>query len=823
MLGRCCLVVVIGSELWAQTCDDIRGGVGPKASRLVLYFPTSVDPDFKNVVTPDEFRTSCGCDCELAGCSGPSPCDPSHVCYTAPLMPFDGDELDPSLSGNLPTDPLIDAILETVRFDYCEFDVDVVSTRLPTALPPAWPRTQVVAIGSDDAPTWRSDMVTEESGPFGLAERGNDVGDATAVDFARVWAGSVRFWCGCDSMNADDCGPTTLGTMNATVERWADVLGRVVSHEAAHNYGVRHCEALPRLAGENYADHIMATGVPLESECSTECSSPAPTGCTTGSLECPDRIGPAFFSDTSYGVLARNVGLCIKTVHNWDFVNKNVDSARYLEIDVLTEPAVSTLTVSWVYTGSQSPWAAPVVTAAGTTIFRGSSYNRHRIRWETPKSWSGGPDGLVPTDQLFHVGVAFNSPGPVIVVDTKLRDSSNAELAYHPRMFGYDTGSVFGGPCLFDVTFSNPTPERGPLILANVEVRLVPRLIDIHSMVSATIDEPASRDGRTVVPYRSSVVVPVDGVTVSGDHPITVARLSDPRVIDIEYGGNAGNGDVPSGAAPLNYPAAEGRFLALFPSTYVYITADVIDPAADVTSRLYYQFAGGVPDCNENGIDDMIEIVNGSAPDGNGNGMPDECETQFRRSDFDADGNVVLTDAVASFNYLFQGGLVPSCEDAADANDDGGGRHQRRDLRLGVSLPRWFRSAHAVSRLWNGPHRHGRSRLRRVRGLSCTLTRRSAERVDRFARPTDRTEPMNRLDAAVSIPSETRETLRVCEIAGRWRTKPTSRGGTGVDSCRGIRGGRGNAAPSRDTRGRGRSDPSTSYRAALHRERPRPS
>jgi hypothetical protein len=58
--------------------------------------------------------------------------------------------------------------------------------------------------------------------------------------------------------------------------------------------------------------------------------------------------------------------------------------------------------------------------------------------------------------------------------------------------------------------------------------------------------------------------------------------------------------------------------------------------------------------------------------DANRNGVPDECEGPlFHRGDPSGDGRIDLTDAVRVFRYLFQGGEVPDCLDAADADDDG--------------------------------------------------------------------------------------------------------------------------------------------------------
>ena len=44
---------------------------------------------------------------------------------------------------------------------------------------------------------------------------------------------------------------------------------------------------------------------------------------------------------------------------------------------------------------------------------------------------------------------------------------------------------------------------------------------------------------------------------------------------------------------------------------------------------------------------------------------------EFRRGDGNSDGNVDLSDAVATLNHLFLGALAPACSDAADANDSG--------------------------------------------------------------------------------------------------------------------------------------------------------
>jgi hypothetical protein len=43
----------------------------------------------------------------------------------------------------------------------------------------------------------------------------------------------------------------------------------------------------------------------------------------------------------------------------------------------------------------------------------------------------------------------------------------------------------------------------------------------------------------------------------------------------------------------------------------------------------------------------------------------------FLRGDSSGDGNVDISDAMYSLSYLFISGVAPSCQGAADANDDG--------------------------------------------------------------------------------------------------------------------------------------------------------
>ena len=80
---------------------------------------------------------------------------------------------------------------------------------------------------------------------------------------------------------------------------------------------------------------------------------------------------------------------------------------------------------------------------------------------------------------------------------------------------------------------------------------------------------------------------------------------------------------------------------------------------------------GIADDCNSNGIPDACDLVSGAATDLDGDGIPDSCQVNFYRGDGNGDGIVNIADGVFLLVNLFAGGLDPSCDDAADANDDG--------------------------------------------------------------------------------------------------------------------------------------------------------
>jgi hypothetical protein len=101
----------------------------------------------------------------------------------------------------------------------------------------------------------------------------------------------------------------------------------------------------------------------------------------------------------------------------------------------------------------------------------------------------------------------------------------------------------------------------------------------------------------------------------------------------------SGAGDTATGEVSYCH---KGTALSLFPATYTYVTATVVEPNAKqwdpqqnkfvygpLESRVFYQFAGMVPDFNRNGVDDLLDIRTGASRDRNVNGVPDEAEARF--------------------------------------------------------------------------------------------------------------------------------------------------------------------------------------------------
>lgn len=522
---------------------------------------------------------------------------------TSPLQPFDIADLDPGVGS---TTQLRNAITERVKNDYCEFNVRVVqstSASGTTNPQPTDARWAVVGIGSDT-----------NSALFGIAED-NDFTDTDPTSYARLWAGTFELSFG-------GSGGALNGT-DSTLARWANAIGGTISHEAGHDFGPTHGDDAPVTSEDAGTNHVMST----------------PSG--------DDRAQDRHFSNTSFEILARNIGLYEQTVSNWDFINPNDSAADGFEITVLVRPPDGTPTKGSMYTGGLSPWGDVSISADGSETFQTNNYNRFIITFTSPKSWNNGANGEIPAGEDFHVGVGLTTD--YIVRNVEFTDGGTP-MDLRPRVVGYTTGGSFdpatGG---FHVTFSNPDPDKGPLLLSDFVVRYLPRTVDINQMITG--GELIGFDGLPVEPW---AVRGADQKTFTLEDKVdvTVGSLMEKRAVDFiaEPARECGlirPPPIQDAVSPnrMEY-CRKGHILGLFPSARIYIEATLTDPNAryfdrdrqefvvgPLESRIFAQLSGVTPDLNKNGVDDAIDIATGSCADQNDNGVCDEAEPNKYGSD----------------------------------------------------------------------------------------------------------------------------------------------------------------------------------------------
>jgi len=599
------LMIFVGCSAWAQTCPIESVAIeNAKPNKLYLYFPTSDDATFPNYGTG-----------------------------VSPLKAFDITNLT-DYTGT--ASDLEDAITNVVIDDYCEFNVKVFETT--SAPPTTFPRHDTVGIGTDSSGSCAGGVL------FGQAQE-VDTGDQIVVDFARVWAGSYETTAGAG------CGGELSGA-NSTLQRWAFSIGGTASHEAGHTYGLAHTDDRGTTAADQCTgvDHTKPGEDPLIRHLMA-------AGCNFTNEQRADFR--RHFSDATYSILAANVGLSVETIHNWDFTNPNAASASQLEFEVLSTSG--TLTPSWTYLGNLSPWTTPTVTSIGTTLFKGTTYNRYRVTFSNPQAWANGSPGTVPGGAQFHVGVAFSEadfsvPDSVIVVKVTLLDAGSSPLTLQPRMVGYDTGALDASDGSYKVNFFNTDDVARALILQDLTVTQLPRVASIDSMVRGTTAQ--NRHGEPILSWRTTrPLCQTTGQTnaasrencpvrlTDGVQSVTVAMLKQGRnIVEVQDGKCAGGGNQKGPGdrqkdPDVNLCPTVGVSIDLFPSTTLYITSTVIDPNAKhwdpvqkifvtgpLESHLFYQIAGRHPDLNRNGIDDFIDILQGKSTDKNGDGVPDEVQ-----------------------------------------------------------------------------------------------------------------------------------------------------------------------------------------------------
>lgn len=574
------LTLSAGAALAAPCPPGVLAAV--KTNQLHLYFPPAVDATFPG--WPGGLTTGA----------------------ISPLQPFNVADLDPTIGT---TAQLRNSVFNFVVDDYCEFNVQV--NQSTTAPVPTMPRWQIVGVGTDSAEVGAGNIL------FGIAQA-VDTNDSDPQDYARVFSKSFLDACG---------GPGgALTGANSTLTRWATAIGETTAHEAAHNYGAAHGHSAPRPTEDTVNWHIMATGS---------------TGLTCSLRASRNR----HFSDTEYEILGYNIGLNIKTLHNWDFINTNNVPARCMRINLLSN--LNSLNIGWWYgfPGSASPWKNPTVTYTGNSqMFQGTSYFVHHLDFSVAETWTGPVPGEVLPLAPFHTGATFTGSPTVIVFDVEMFSNNTCTgtpLPLAPRLAGYDTGDTHLGSGDFRLNFFNTNAAAGALRLSEVQVFRSPRMIDINSMMAAA--RPVDIHGAEV---ELTPVATFRDIELRDRVSLPIGNLTQARSVDIRYTDE----DCPEGGVgPLAPADAEsevkychrGNALSLFPGTYTYVIATVVDPQARywdakkedfVTGPqqniIYYQLAGIVPDFNHNGVDDLLDIRNGTSRDQDKNGVPDEVKPE---------------------------------------------------------------------------------------------------------------------------------------------------------------------------------------------------
>ncbi len=569
--------LALAAPAQAQTCPiEDPAILAAKNNYLYLYFPAVADSSF-----------------------------PGYDTNVSPLAAFD---LSALTTGIGTTAQLISAIGNVVADDYCEFNVQVVTTTTNPATLSSPPAQRVtVGIGADN-----------NNGTWGEAQE-VDIGNMIAIDFARVWAGT---YTSCEGgAGPPDGGACTGGALtgsNNTLDHWAQAIGGTAAHEAGHTYGLAHtdddpppCPASPACddsqagptptPGEDpYYQHLMPAGYNL-----------------TATQRADYR---RHFSDRTYGLLATNVGLSVETMHNWTLTNPNAQSGSSLSIDFLS--TLSTVTISWFYNGNQSPWLNPTVSGpSGTAAFQGTTYNKFTITWSSPNpAWNTPSPGVVGGGESFHIGatfigVDFDTPDPIIIQDVTLFDASSNPLALHPRLAGYDAGTLDAASDSVQLHFFPPKGAPG-MRLESAEIYQLPRVASIDSMVDA--GRPMTYYKQPIVPWSVTTCAASE---LRGGATCTVAKLTQPpHVTETFLTGQPGVYDCSQGvpiiprrnpaqdsSRPLDYegPICAGTQTDPFPSATVYVIAKFVDPAVKhwdsatqqyvvgpVRSTTYYQFAG---------------------------------------------------------------------------------------------------------------------------------------------------------------------------------------------------------------------------------------
>lgn len=226
------------------------------------------------------------------------------------------------------------------------------------------------------------------------------------------------------------------------------------------------------------------------------------------------------------------------------------------------------------------------------------------------------------------------------------------------RNFLY-VGEVFSPNSLYKLDLSDPA---APIVLE-----------DDHGAISGTNLLEISPEGDRIFLTSGQVVStatldPINligaGTPQYGGDPLEIFVAAPPNLIKT-YDTTT---YVQSDQMTLNCSFSAGARLLVLPAGRGFLTAS--------GSTLCGRAQVGPPDCNDNGVDDALDILNGTSHDCDASGVPDECEQvsdacPFQRADVSNDG-VLGPDDLFYFVLTLLGSNECGCAvEAADLNGDG--------------------------------------------------------------------------------------------------------------------------------------------------------
>ncbi|MBK7872621.1 MAG: hypothetical protein IPJ74_19040 [Saprospiraceae bacterium] len=530
---------------------------------------------------------------------------------TDPLTVFDADAL---FSGASSSD-LQENIRDLVADHFCELDVGVLKTQsLPVLNTTTNARANIIGISTSD--DGNSSRIV-----FGLAQ-GIDLSEEANLSYASIWVGELK-------NEFSGTGGALNSSHTDISKRWVNAIATTAAHEAAHNYGLDHSIALPSSSQEDtLTNHLMAEGNTTDGNNRATVSK--------------------HFSNTSFGALAHRLGLQVNTLHSWELINPNNQAADQLIITVFSK--ANNLTINNADL-SRCPWQAPRVEHISNNHWLFDDiYKKFEIIFDQPQPDSSGQ---VPAGHRFHIGLAFEEDEAVIVVGVTLKNG-NLTLPLSPRTVGFDQGFIDTSTGEVSMRIFNNGIDSSrvrqlsttrQIRLENLRIDFLPRVADLKSMRNFDGGIFPNPEQDRLVDFRGLKVLSEGNVEQQQrlilDTVLAVffGKLTDPRRINITFDSTGcvkgiGPGDVFNGK--INY-CFHGTLLSLFPSTMIYVTATIVEPNAtyfdpnrnefvtgDLRTYVQYQFSGIKPDFNNNGIDDLIDIKNGTSKDADGNGIPDD-------------------------------------------------------------------------------------------------------------------------------------------------------------------------------------------------------